>query len=328
MGKTTLVETFSQAADEQQEPVRIGRGRCSERLAGTEAYLPILEALDSLQKHEQLGSVGRLIRAVAPSWYSRSCRVGTTSRLRRGWPRRPRSGSQERLKRELAALFEELGRLQPVVLCFDDMHWADSADHRPPGLSRAAHRHHAPADLATCRPSELAQARHPFLPVKARSDRARHVPRSQAGSLDLMSVREVHRDSSSRSTGFPRTSARLVHERAKATRCSCPTCCAISGGASRSASTTDDWVLTADLSAVERELPESIRSAVQRKVEALDDADRRCSGRPACRGRFRQRDSRRGAAVPEESRRSPSTGWSASMRSSGSSTSTKRAIAR
>ena len=40
MGKTTLVDAFLKQLEEQQEPVRVGRGRCSERLAGTEAYLP------------------------------------------------------------------------------------------------------------------------------------------------------------------------------------------------------------------------------------------------------------------------------------------------
>ena len=49
--------------------MRVGRGRCSERLAGSEAYLPVLEVLDSLQRNEQLGSLSRLIRALAPSWY-------------------------------------------------------------------------------------------------------------------------------------------------------------------------------------------------------------------------------------------------------------------
>ena len=46
-----------QQLEERGEPVRIGRGRCSERLAGTEAYLPVLEALDSLQRNEHLGSL-------------------------------------------------------------------------------------------------------------------------------------------------------------------------------------------------------------------------------------------------------------------------------
>src|SRR6185436_1050653 len=42
MGKTTLVDAFIKQLDEQHEPVRVGRGRCSQRLAGTEAYLPML----------------------------------------------------------------------------------------------------------------------------------------------------------------------------------------------------------------------------------------------------------------------------------------------
>ena len=49
--------------------LRVGRGRCSERLAGSEAYLPVLEVLDSLQRSEQHGSLSRLMRALAPSWY-------------------------------------------------------------------------------------------------------------------------------------------------------------------------------------------------------------------------------------------------------------------
>ena len=125
MGKTTLVETFIKQLDEQQEPVRVGRGRCSERLAGSEAYLPILEALDSLQKNEQLGSIARLIRAVAPSWYAQIMPASENESSAARLAAETAAGSQERLKRELAALFEELGRMQPVVLCLDDMHWAD-----------------------------------------------------------------------------------------------------------------------------------------------------------------------------------------------------------
>src|SRR5207253_1725713 len=73
IGKTTLVEDFlTELASEGQ--CTIARGRCSERLAGTEAYLPLLEALESLlqggSNSINTGAVGRLMKQVAPTWYA------------------------------------------------------------------------------------------------------------------------------------------------------------------------------------------------------------------------------------------------------------------
>ena len=48
-------------------PAVIARGRCSERLAGAEAYLPFLEALDSLIRGNP--SIARVMKTMAPSWY-------------------------------------------------------------------------------------------------------------------------------------------------------------------------------------------------------------------------------------------------------------------
>src|SRR5436305_288610 len=50
IGKTTLVEDFVSELATTGLPFAWARGRCSERLAGTEAYLPFLEALESLLK--------------------------------------------------------------------------------------------------------------------------------------------------------------------------------------------------------------------------------------------------------------------------------------
>src|SRR4029079_3217083 len=41
MGKTTLVDAFVKILEERGEAVRVGRGRCSERLAGNEAHPPV-----------------------------------------------------------------------------------------------------------------------------------------------------------------------------------------------------------------------------------------------------------------------------------------------
>ena len=283
MGKTTLVDTFIKQFDEHQEPVRVGRGRCSERLAGSEAYLPILEALDSLQKNEQLGSIARLIRAVAPSWYAQIMPASDNESSAARLAAETAAGSQERLKRELAALFEELGRLQPVVLCLDDMHWAD-----PPTtdlLAYLARRIDTTRLLiiTTCRPSDLAQGRHQFLSVKLDLIARGMCREITPESLDLVSVaRYIALQFPEH--GFPSDFARLVHERSEGNPLFMSDLLRDLRRRQQVRQKDGRWVLADDLLSVERELPESIRSAVQRKVEALDDADRRLLGAASVQG--------------------------------------------
>ena len=48
IGKSTIVEDFLSGLASDLDACFIARGRCSERLAGSEAYLPFLEALENL----------------------------------------------------------------------------------------------------------------------------------------------------------------------------------------------------------------------------------------------------------------------------------------
>ncbi|HYR87130.1 MAG TPA: hypothetical protein VE422_23820 [Terriglobia bacterium] len=45
-GKTTFIEDFLAETIVNGQSCAVARGRCSERLAGTEAYSPFLEALE------------------------------------------------------------------------------------------------------------------------------------------------------------------------------------------------------------------------------------------------------------------------------------------
>jgi serine/threonine protein kinase/tetratricopeptide (TPR) repeat protein len=273
-GKTTLVEAFVHQLEERGEPVRVGRGRCSERLAGSEAYLPVLEALDSLQRKEHLGSLSRLIRALAPSWYSQLMPPSENDSSAARLAAETAGGSQERLKREIASLLEEVGRIQPVLLWFDDVQWADPSTTDLIGYLARRLDTTRLLIVTTVRPSELAQSRHPLLSLK----------------LDLLSrglCREITPSDLDEAAidryialqfpehAFPPRFAGLIRLRTEGNPLFMSD--VLRDLRRRQVIHQKDgrWVISEDLSAVARELPESVRSLIQRKLDALDDTDRR-----------------------------------------------------
>jgi tetratricopeptide (TPR) repeat protein len=283
MGKTTLVDAFVRQLEDAGDPVRIGRGRCSERLAGSEAYLPVLESLDSLQRNGQLGSLSRLIRAVAPSWYAQLMPPTENDSSAARLAAQTAGGSQERLKREIASLLEEIGRLQPVVLWFDDVHWADPSTTDLVGYLARRLDNTRLLIVATCRPSDLAQTRHPFVSLK-HDLIARGLCREITPSfLDEAAV-DRYIALQFPEHAFPSGLAALIHQRTEGN----PLFMAdlLRDLRRRQVLQQRDgrWVLAENLSAIARELPESVRSLVQRKVDALDDTDRRLLGAASVQG--------------------------------------------
>src|SRR5262249_2929664 len=144
----------------------LARGRCSERLAGTEAYLPFLEALDSLLHGEGGAAAAQAMKVLAPTWYVQLAPLAddhpSLARLRA----EPKAAPQERPKRELGMFLHELARQRPLVVFLDDVHWAD-----PSSVDLLAYLGgKCPAWplllLLTYRPSDLLRTQHPFGPVK------------------------------------------------------------------------------------------------------------------------------------------------------------------
>ena len=69
IGKSSILQDFLTDLATRGERVTVAQGRCSESLAGAEAYLPVLEAFDSLL-HRTVGpSLDAVVRSVAPTWY-------------------------------------------------------------------------------------------------------------------------------------------------------------------------------------------------------------------------------------------------------------------
>jgi serine/threonine protein kinase/predicted ATPase len=126
IGKTTLVEDWLREFSANARVAGIGRGRCSERLGGTGSYLPVLEALEGLLRGEAGSLAARVMRDSAPTWYAQvapgEAGVSAEQMAAQSGP-----ATQERMKLELLAFISEMGRQLPLVLFFDDLHWADAS---------------------------------------------------------------------------------------------------------------------------------------------------------------------------------------------------------
>ena len=165
LGKTTLAEDFLRDLAESTAQCIMGRGRSSERLAGTEALLCLLEALDSLLHYDRAGGAARTLKLLAPTWYAQLAPLtesdSSTARVLDS-----KAHSQERMKRELGSFFQELTRRTPVILFFDDFQWADVSTIDMIAYLASKFESLRLLIVVAYRQSELLLAKHPFLGIK------------------------------------------------------------------------------------------------------------------------------------------------------------------
>ena len=273
IGKSTILEDFLTDLASRGERVTVARGRCSESLAGAEAYLPVLEAFDSLL-HRTVGpALDAVVRSIAPTWYvqvaTRTIEESMVGRLRESSP----APSQERMKREFGALLQELSRAQPLVLVIEDLHWADVST--VDLLNYLAGRF---ADMrlmvvTSYRPSDMELAKHAFVGIK--SDlQSRGLFEEVA--LQFLAPADVDRYLSLQFPGhqFPPDFARGIHAKTEGSPLFMADLVRYVRDTGGIVLQDGVWRMAQTLPGEARDLPQSVRGMVTRKIEQVDEKDR------------------------------------------------------
>jgi len=141
IGKTALVSAFSRQLDPSL-CVTVAGGHCVQGFSRSEPYYPVMEALAQLCAAPEGERASKILARLAPAWVAALGRE----------PERPQTVFEERRSNQLCMALEALSSEKPLLLVFDDLHWADESTLN---LISALARRTAPARLmvlATCSP--------------------------------------------------------------------------------------------------------------------------------------------------------------------------------
>jgi tRNA A-37 threonylcarbamoyl transferase component Bud32/predicted ATPase len=271
IGKTSLLGDFLTELRNSADRPTIAVGRCSESLAGSEAFLPILEALDDLRNPATGPSFDSVIRSAAPTWYTQL--TAGSGEADPGAAEDSAPASQERMKRELRALLEQVSRLKPLVLVIDDLHWADLSTVDMLNFLASRFDDMRVLILTCYRPSDMALVDHPFLGI--RSDlKSRGV--LEELNLDFLSEEDVatYLELQFPNHSLPAAVARFIHTRTDGSPLFMADLVRYLRDSRGIVEEGDTWVLAEGAADRAGELPESVQGMVTRKIEQIDDEQR------------------------------------------------------
>jgi len=123
IGKTTLLETFAASVARAVPDGRVAWGRCTQPRTTGEPYRAVLDALGRLCRGPDGAQVIETLGRHAPTWLLQLPGAAPPERL--ASLRQRVAASATRMLRECAEALDALAATAPVVLCLEDLHWAD-----------------------------------------------------------------------------------------------------------------------------------------------------------------------------------------------------------
>lgn len=270
IGKTALVDTFARFVGFDQN-IRIGRGQCLEQYGTSEAYLPILEAVEHLcREHEQVVDV---LRAHAPLWLLQMPSLLSTAD-RELLNREVSGATRERMLREMADALDHITSDQPLVLILEDLHWSD---YSTLDLISYVATQRGPAQLmliGTYRPVDVTVSGHPLKAVKQEL-----IAKQQCEELPLayLSSNAIAKYLSVRfpANRFPNGLAELIHQRTEGNPLFMVNAVDFLVSEGLFINNEGHWELAVGIEKVDVGVPDSIKQMIEKQIDSLDPESQR-----------------------------------------------------
>jgi tetratricopeptide (TPR) repeat protein len=272
IGKTALADEFLRRV--RQQRVVLCRGRCAEQYGPGEAYLPFLDALGALVKGPGGEHIAAVLRTQAPTWCLQLPAVFASTGALEQLQRETVGATKERMMREMSDLLSAVAASTPIVLLLEDLHWADasSVDLLRRLSDRA--REQRLLVIGTFRPEDVAVGNHPLKNCKREMDAHLACEELALGSLRSDHI-AAYLNARFSPNWFPPALAVLIESRTEGHPLFATSLVHVLEQSGHITKAKEHWTLRRELSEMDLEVPESVRGMIRKKIEVLEEEDRR-----------------------------------------------------
>jgi serine/threonine protein kinase/tetratricopeptide (TPR) repeat protein len=274
IGKTSLSDEFLRRARSRYPALLISRGRCVEQYGTGEAYLPFLDAVGALLDGSGRERLAPVMRTYAPTWCTQLpaafASTGTFERLQQ----ETIGATKDRMMREMGDALTTFATVTPIVLLLEDLHWADpsSVDLLRHLCQRITNQRLLIA--GTFRPEDIERTNHPLKSYKAEMQTHRLCEEVALGSLARDNIAE-YLNATFSPNDFPPDFASLIHDKTEGHPLFATNLIQYLSEQGDIARVNSHWSLLRPLAQLDLEAPESVRSMISKKIDALEAEERR-----------------------------------------------------
>jgi tetratricopeptide (TPR) repeat protein len=274
IGKTSLSDEFLRRARVRFPSLSVSRGRCVEQYGTGEAYLPFLEAIGSLLDGPARERLSAIMRSSAPTWCSQLPAAFASTGAMERFQQETIGATKDRMIRELGDALSLFSTATPVVLLLEDLHWADfsSVDLLRHLCQRISNQRVMIA--GTFRPEDIERNNHPLKGTKAEMQSHKLCEEIALDALSTDHIQEYLNGTFAPNT-FPPEFASHIHLKTEGHPLFATNLLQYLQERGDLAKTNEHWSLCRPLAEIKLEVPESIRSLISKKVDALDESERR-----------------------------------------------------